>query len=65
MSAADLCALAECRINDFMFHDRAAFGGSLIAVAVLYLWLVEFGQGPFPRGRFLAPAGRDFIARWR
>jgi hypothetical protein len=25
-----------------MFHDRASFGGSLIAIAVLYLWLAEF-----------------------
>ena len=42
MNAADLCAVAECRINAFMFHDRTAFGGSLIAVAILYLWLIEF-----------------------
>jgi hypothetical protein len=25
-----------------MFHDRAAFGGSLLAVGVLYMWLTEF-----------------------
>lgn len=42
MTAEQLCALAECRVVRFMFHDRVAFGGSLIAVAVLYLWLTAF-----------------------
>jgi hypothetical protein len=42
MSAAELCAIADCRIVRFMFHDRVAFGGTLISVAVLYLWLVAF-----------------------
>jgi hypothetical protein len=39
MSASDLCTLADCRVVRFMFHDRVAFGGALIAIAVLYLWL--------------------------
>jgi hypothetical protein len=47
ISAADLCAVAECRVSAFMFHDRAAFGGSLIAVGTLYLWLAHF---PMARG---------------
>jgi hypothetical protein len=42
LSAADLCALDGCRVVDFMFHDRASFGGALIAIGALYLWLVEF-----------------------
>ncbi len=42
MSAAELCSINECRIVHFMFHDRVSFGGSLIAIAVLYLWLAEF-----------------------
>lgn len=42
MTAADLCAIAECRVVGFMFHDRVAFGGTLIAVAVLYVWLALF-----------------------
>jgi hypothetical protein len=42
MSAQDLCGIKECRIVHFMFHDRVSFGGSLIAIAVLYLWLAEF-----------------------
>jgi len=42
LSAHELCALAECRIVRFMFHDRVAFGGALIAIAILYLWLAAF-----------------------
>jgi hypothetical protein len=42
MSAADLCAIAHCRVVDFMVHDRAAFGGALFAVGVLYAYLVLF-----------------------
>ena len=42
MSVSDLCGIDECRIVHFMFHDRVSFGGSLIAIAALYLWLAEF-----------------------
>jgi hypothetical protein len=42
MGARELCAIADCRIVRFMFHDRVAFGGTLIAVATLYLWLAAF-----------------------
>lgn len=42
MSADDLCAIADCSIVDFMIHDRVAWGGALIAVGILYLWLVAF-----------------------
>ena len=42
MEAAQLCAYDDCRIVHFMIHDRVAFGGALIAVGLLYLWLVEF-----------------------
>ena len=34
MTATELCAIAECRIVGFMFHDRVAFGGTLIAIAI-------------------------------
>jgi hypothetical protein len=34
--------LHGCRIVHFMIHDRLAFGGTLVAVGLLYLWLVEF-----------------------
>lgn len=40
LTSADLRALAGGQVADFMFHDRAAFGGTLVAIGVLYLWLV-------------------------
>ncbi len=42
MTSKQLCALQECRIVHFMFHDRVAFGGVLIAIGTLYLWLAHF-----------------------
>jgi hypothetical protein len=42
MTAPELCALQGCRILEFMIHDRVSFGGVLIAIAVLYLWLALF-----------------------
>jgi hypothetical protein len=47
LSAADLCSVADCRVVEFMVHDRAAFGGALIAVGVLYTYVVVF---PLRRG---------------
>jgi len=47
MSADELCAVGECRVVSFMVHDRATFGGVLIAIGTLYLWLAEF---PLRRG---------------
>ncbi len=47
MDPAALCALHECRLVHFMFHDRVSFGGTLIAVGTLYLWLIAF---PLRRG---------------
>src|SRR3954470_11220915 len=42
MTARDLCSLHGCRIVHFMYHDRGAFGGSIIAIGTLYLWLAAF-----------------------
>jgi hypothetical protein len=42
MSVGELCGINECRIVHFMFHDRISFGGAIIAIGVLYLWLAEF-----------------------
>lgn len=42
-----LCGLHQCRIVHFMFHDRVSFGGTLMAVGTLYLWLIVF---PLQRG---------------
>ncbi len=42
MTAQQLCAIRGCRILHFMIHDRVSFGGVLIAIGVMYLWLAEF-----------------------
>ncbi len=47
MTPPELCALNECRIVHFMIHDRVSFGGSLVAVGTLYLWLAA---APLRRG---------------
>ncbi|WP_419805328.1 hypothetical protein [Terriglobus sp.] len=47
MQPQQLCDLHACRIVHFMFHDRVSFGGTLIAIGTLYLWLLAF---PLPRG---------------
>jgi MFS family permease len=48
ITADELCAIQQCRIVHFMFHDRVSFGGALIAVGALYMWLAEF---PLRRGK--------------
>ena len=47
MTAAELGRYQGGRIVGFMVHDRASFGGTLVAIAVLYALLV---RGPLARG---------------
>jgi MFS family permease len=42
LTAEQLCGINNCRVVYFMFHDRVAFGGALMAIGVLYIWLAEF-----------------------
>src|SRR5436190_8253582 len=42
MTPQHLFSIQQCRIVHFMFHDRAAFGGTLLAIGTLYLWLSHF-----------------------
>lgn len=42
MTAEQLRAVADKRLVYFMMHDRVSFGGAIIAVGTLYLWLAEF-----------------------
>jgi hypothetical protein len=42
MSAEDLHSIADGRLVHFMMHDRVSFGGAILAVGTLYLWLAEF-----------------------
>lgn len=78
MSAASLCEIAECRVVRFMFHDRVAFGGTLVAVGILYLWLVAFPlregarwawnafliSGLIGFGSFLSYLGHGYLDSW-
>lgn len=78
MDARQLCASNQCRVVHFMFHDRVAFGGVLIALGILYLWLVKFplrrGQpwawwtftisGVFGFGSFLTYIGYGYLDTW-
>lgn len=47
MTAQQLCSLRGCRVVHFMIHDRVSFGGVLLAIGVMYLWLTQF---PLRRG---------------
>jgi MFS family permease len=78
MTAEQLCGINNCRVVYFMFHDRVAFGGALIAIGVLYLWLAVFPlrrgeawawwafavSGFFGFGSFLAYLGYGYLDTW-
>jgi hypothetical protein len=78
MDKADLCSLSQCRIVHFMFHDRVSFGGALIAIGWLYLWLAHFPlkageawawwvfclSGTTGFGSFLAYFGYGYLDSW-
>jgi len=78
MDARRLCEVQGCRIVHFMFHDRVAFGGAIIAVGILYLWLAAFpiraGQawawwlfamsGSAGFASFLAYLGTGYLDTW-
>ncbi|MCA1849689.1 MAG: hypothetical protein LC672_01220, partial [Acidobacteria bacterium] len=51
ITAEQLCSFNQCRIVHFMFHDRVSFGGALIIIGALYMWLAVF---PLRRGRVWA-----------
>lgn len=42
MSAKDLCGVGSCRVVDFMVHDRAAWGGTMLGTSILWAWIVMF-----------------------
>ena len=78
MTAEQLCAINECKIVLFMFHDRVAFGGALIAIGSLYMWLAAFPlrhgmvwswwllliSGITGFGSFLAYLGYGYLDTW-
>ncbi len=78
MDAASLSSYYSGRINKFMFHDRVAFGGSIIAVGCIYMWLAEFPlkngktwawwlllfSGITGFGSFLSYLGYGYLDKW-
>jgi hypothetical protein len=42
MTADQLRAISKSRLVYFMIHDRVSFGGAILGVGTLYLWLAEF-----------------------
>ena len=78
MPPEELCGINECRIVHFMIHDRISFGGSLVAIAVLYMWLAEFpmrqrepwawwtlvASGVAGFGSFLTYLGYGYLDTW-
>ncbi|MBL8136600.1 MAG: hypothetical protein JNL48_08275 [Acidobacteria bacterium] len=77
-TAAELCAVADCRVNRFMFHDRVAFGGTLLAIGVVYVWMAAFPlragyrwawhafvvSGTLGFASFLAYLGYGYLDTW-
>src|SRR5262245_11716149 len=78
MTPDALCSINECRIVHFMIHDRVAFGGSLVAIGALYLWLAAFPltgrqawawwtlaiSGMLGFGSFLTYLGYGYLDSW-
>ena len=48
MDASQLYRHTNANLLRFMFHDRVAFGGTLVAIGIAYWWLAEF---PLREGR--------------
>src|SRR5262245_40020775 len=78
MDLNELCAEADCRIVEFMFHNRVSLGGAVIGVGVMYLWLAEFPlrerqpwawwlvflSGAVGFGSFLTYLGHGYLDKW-
>jgi len=78
ITAEQLCGIQACRVVYFMFHDRVSFGGALIAIGALYVWLAEFPlrnrepwawwlfvlSGVAGFGSFLAYLGYGYLDSW-
>lgn len=76
-TAEELSLLAPNLVK-FMFHDRAAFGGAILAIGIIYLWLSEYPlrgkqswawwtfviSGVFGFGSFLSYIGYGYLDTW-
>lgn len=78
LDAQELSRFSNGTITKFMFHDRISFGGSIIAVGLLYMWLAEFPlknkeawawylflfSGVIGFGSFLTYLGYGYLDTW-
>lgn len=78
MNSAALVHVGNHRLLGFMFHDRVAFGGSILAIGLGYLWLAEFPMstrsawawwalifsGSFGFLAFLTYLGQGYLDTW-
>jgi hypothetical protein len=78
LDANELSAFNNGTITKFMFHDRVSFGGSIMAVGLLYMWLAEFplknrepwawylflASGIVGFGSFLTYLGYGYLDTW-
>lgn len=78
MTIEELCRFHDCRVARFMTHDRTAFGGSLIALGVVYRWLARqalragqrwswwtlFASGVAGFASFLTYLGHGYLDLW-
>lgn len=65
MDAAALMHAGNRHLLGFMFHDRVAYGGSLLALGFGYLWLAEFPMAAHARWAWWAllfSGGIGFLA---
>jgi hypothetical protein len=77
-TSEELNAIADSRLVNFMIHDRVSFGGAILGVGVLYLWLAEFPlragaawawwtfliSGTIGFASFLAYLGYGYLDSW-
>jgi hypothetical protein len=78
LDANELNQFNEGTITNFMFHDRVSYGGSIMAVGLLYFWLAEFPlknkepwawylfllSGVIGFGNFLTYLGYGYLDTW-
>ncbi len=78
MNADQLHSIAGGRLVHFMMHDRVSFGGAILGVGTLYLWLAEFplqahqpwawwtllSSGAIGFASFLAYLGYGYLDTW-
>ena len=78
MAPRELCAINDCRLVHFMFHNRVSLGGAVMAVGIMYLWLARFplrdgeawswwlllGSGVLGFGSFFTYLGHGYVDAW-